>query len=471
MKKKMLWVLAATLICGASIFSSCSSGTEDNPAQEQAMKNRQEFLAHTKANIKEIAENMNFTTWNSVNFFNTYFNQSILLNDDFEKTFSRLFGQNIQKTLEPFQMPEGGLPETLSGKNFKYMATIDMTNFNYTLTKSDKSFDVTEGGEGLTFIFPVPEQYIEQAAAYNASSLKLDIVASGNKYTSYSPQLSNDSVLIRVISSEQYDFAISTLFNDTWTKNLYGTTKNTIQSSSTSGIDIVNDAWNLVFDVHSNIPGKDATDLYFALGQDPSTKKAGMTFSFTQNSKKMIDMTAVMANANGVTDLSALTSSNSITDIMSAIMAGNSIEELTITLLDDLTTNIAVSDCQKALLLQSEMAAARRSYADQKTIDSYVQQLNQLFTCSMSCSHLNQEIPMKLQTTKLGVDWWAVPALNFADENGYVPMTQLLEAQTIEYAINIIDHGAQPMQQAMVVVRQLAEAFQKLQKAFYDTKQ
>ena len=29
---------------------------------------------------------------------------------------------------------------------------------------------------------------------------------------------------------------------------------------------------------------------------------------------------------------------------------------------------------------------------------------------------------MKLQTEKFGVDYWAMPAFNFADEKGYVPM-------------------------------------------------
>lgn len=31
MKKIMNWVLAATLICGASVFSSCINDTSDNP--------------------------------------------------------------------------------------------------------------------------------------------------------------------------------------------------------------------------------------------------------------------------------------------------------------------------------------------------------------------------------------------------------------------------------------------------------
>ena len=74
----------------------------------------------------------------------------------------------------------------------------------------------------------------------------------------------------------------------------------------------------------------------FNIGQDPNTHKSGLTLDYTHNGKKMIGLTAEMTNANGLTDLSKLTSSNSIMDIMQAVMLGNSLDNLEITLLDDL---------------------------------------------------------------------------------------------------------------------------------------
>ena len=61
----------------------------------------------------------------------------------------------------------------------------------------------------------------------------------------------------------------------------------------------------------------------------------------------------------------------------------------------------------------------------------------------------------------------AASALNFADENGYVPLTEMLDKESVEYGINIIDHAAAPMQQSIVTVRQLMQALQKMQNAFY----
>ena len=61
MKKIINRVLAATLVCGASVFTACSNDNADNAGSiEQAKKNRKEFVAHTLATLKDLAENLNF---------------------------------------------------------------------------------------------------------------------------------------------------------------------------------------------------------------------------------------------------------------------------------------------------------------------------------------------------------------------------------------------------------------------------
>ena len=56
--------------------------------------------------------------------------------------------------------------------------------------------------------------------------------------------------------------------------------------------------------------------------------------------------------------------------------------------------------------------------------------------------------------------------MNFSDENGYVPLTDMLDKESIEYMINIVDHAAEPMQQSMIVVRQLLQYVQGLVSGF-----
>ena len=168
---------------------------------------------------------------------------------------------------------------------------------------------------------------------------------------------------------------------------------------------------------------------------------------------------AVAKYTDKQTDFSQFTTSKSILDVLVAVTTGGSLEG-TLTLNDDLTTAISISDCGKAMQLQHEMAHARRNYADQATIEGYTQQLNALVSAKMTCKGVNQVIPMKLQTEKFGVDYWAMPAFNFADEQGYVSIIDLLDKESIEYGINIIDHAAEPMAGAIVTVRQLLQFVQ-----------
>ena len=94
MRKMMNWVLAVTFICGASVFTSCTANdANDNPSQEQAKKDRKEFIQHTRQNLKDLAENLNFGSWEIANNMNQEFNTTVLNNPEFEKAIIPLFIQ------------------------------------------------------------------------------------------------------------------------------------------------------------------------------------------------------------------------------------------------------------------------------------------------------------------------------------------------------------------------------------------
>ena len=161
-------------------------------------------------------------------------------------------------------------------------------------------------------------------------------------------------------------------------------------------------------------------------------------------------------------DLSQFNSSSSIFEVIAALMNSQRLDEGKLTLLDDLTATISISDMAKCVEVAREAAAARRHYADQKTIDQYTQQLNDIIQCSMTCKGVNQTIPMRMMTSKFGVDYMPMPAFNFADENGYVSFVDMLDPESVQYGINIVDHAAEPMQQSIIVIRQLVEFVQSL---------
>ena len=237
------------------------------------------------------------------------------------------------------------------------------------------------------------------------------------------------------------------------------------------------DTWTVAGTIATYFPGlpalgvkADQTTLDFSVVSDKVNNKGDVALSWSQNGRKMLDLTLKESGdgTGGIyrLDLSQFSSSSSILDVIGALLTSRTLDEGKLTLLDDLTTTISISDMQEALQVARENASARRNYADRKTIDQYTQKLNELVKCEMTCKGVNQEISMRLMTTKFGVDWWSMPSFNFADENGYVAFTELLDPESVQYGINIIDHAAEPMQQSIIVVRQLLQYLQGLVSGF-----
>ena len=464
MRKIMNWVLAATLICGASVFTSCSANdANDNPSQEQAKENRKEFIQHTRQNLKDMAENLNFASWEIANEINQGLNTAVLNNPEFEKAIIPLFTQKVRETVKPVE--EGS---ELAAMGYKQYATIDLTKFNYRFTmKADGSgFDVEEADDFEMII----NGYSPKTEQWEKGIRKLTLQASGDTYKQLAKRLGNEETAVVILVPSEFKFNIASMVPGSWMEAFKGAFTNTVTMSGESEfMNPKTDAIGITGVLTTGLPDTpdgdhraDATDLYFDIANDPVANESSMKFSFVHNDKSMIDMEATANYTDkeiDLTDFSQFTTSGKILDVLVALMSGGKLEG-SLTLNDDLTTAISISDCGKAMQLQHEMAHARRNYADQATIEEYTKQLNELMSAKMTCKGVNQVIPMKLQTEKFGVDYWAMPAFNFADEKGYVPITELLDKESVEYGINIIDHAAEPMAGAIVTVRQLMQFVQ-----------
>ena len=461
MRKIMNWVLAATFICGASVFTSCSANdANDNPSQEQAKKDRKEFIQHTRQNLKEIAENLNFSSWELANNINQEFNTTVLNNPEFEKAIIPLFTQKIRESVKPVE--EGS---ELAAMGYKQYATIDLTEFNYRFTmKEDGSgFDVEEADDFEMIINGVHSVTKE----VKIGAIKLTLKASGDTYKQLAKRLGTDELAVVILVPSDFVFTLAGNLERGWVEGYKGAFNNNVKMSGESEfMNPKTDAIGITGVLTTGVPDSpdgqhraDATTVTFSISHDPADNESAMDFAFLHNGKNMIDLDCTAEYPEREGGVAQFTSSRSILDVLVALMTGSNFDG-SLTLNDDLTTTISISDCAKAIQLHREMAQARRNYADQATIEGYTQQLNELMSAKMTCKGVNQEIPMKLQTEKFGVDYMAMPSLNFADEQGYVPLTQLLDKESVEYAINIVDHAAEPMAGAIVTVRQLMQFVQ-----------
>ena len=495
------WVLAATLISGACVMTSCSNDNSDNAGSiEQAKKNRKEFVAHTRQNLKDLAENLNFTSWNAANELNTHFNQYVLNNPDFEKAVLNAFMQKVMTSVKPV---EAG--SELAAMGYQMYGTVDLTNFNYrfTMNAENTGFDIEEADDFEVFL----NAFNPETSKVEPAMLKLTLKAGGSlAFKAMTPLQEVEGLVLVILVPSEFQFAVADKFAGSWHDGFTGSFKNEVQSlDDNEFFNLLTDSWTVSGTVNSNISAvpslkakADATTLNFLISDNPKTKEIKREFSYIQNGRNMLSLTANGRDEFGIMpigsgpdmgerpDMGELgpekpdfdddgepddrpTSSSSESQLLSLLrilVGGKSFDKLSFTLLDDLTTTLSISDCDKALTIAQEGAAARRNYADQNTIDQYTQQLNELVKGEITCKGVNQEIPMRLMTTKFGVDWWTMPSFNFADENGYVSFVDLLDAQSVAYGINIIDHAAAPMQQSAIVVRQLLQYVQGLVSGF-----
>ena len=462
MNRLMQWMIAAILICGATVFTSCSN-SEDNPSEEQAKKDRKEFIKHTRENLKDLAENLNFSSWEVANKINQEFNTTVLNNPEFEKAIIPLFIQKIRESVKDVE--EGS---ELAEMGYKQYATIDLTDFNYRFTMKDDNsgFDVEEADDFEMITNIVHPETKEVLLGAN----KLTLKASGDTYKQLARRLGNEELAVVILVPSDFEFTIALRISTDWHEAFTGAFNNSVTMSGESEYmnpktDVIGITGVLTTGLPGSRDGKyaaDATDLYFDIANDPVANESSMKFSFGHNDKSMIELEATANYTDkeiDLTDFSQFTTSGKILDVLVALMSGGKLEG-SLTLNDDLTSEISISDCGKAMQLQREMAHARRNYADQATIEEYTKQLNELMSAKMTCKGVNQVIPMKLQTEKFGVDYWAMPAFNFADEKGYVSIIDLLDKESVEYGINIIDHAAEPMAGAIVTVRQLLQFVQ-----------
>ena len=469
MKKMMNWVLVATLVCGTGVVTSCTTDSSDNPSEEQAKSNRKEFIQHTRATLKDLAENLNFRSWDAANELNIYFNQYVLNNPGFEKAVLATFMQKTQQSIKPVE--EGS---ELAEMGYYSYGTVDLTDFNYrfTMNANNDGFDVEPADD-----FEVVLNGWNPATQQLGYGLyKLTLQSGGDKSFKFvhASRQQLGTAFVIVLPSE-FQFAISANFNGQWKEHFSGSFKNQISVAEGHEYAQLNrDNLSISGTLRSCHPAvtelnlkADETKLDFSIVSD-NVNKSGIVLSWSQNDRKMVDL-ELKDSGDGIgkiIDMSQFTSSSSILDVIGAIMTSRTLDEGKLTLLDDLTTTISISDMQGALQVAREGAAARRNYADQKTIDQYTQRLNELVKGEITCKGVNQEIPMRLMTTKFGVDYWTMPAFNFADENGYVSLVDLLDAESVQYSINIIDHAAGPMQQSIIVVRQLLQYLQGLVSGF-----
>ena len=426
---------------------------------------RTAFVEHIRKNLQTLAENLNFYSWISANRFNLYVNQYILNNPEFEKVLSSAIFQQTYATIKPVE--EGS---ELAAMGFTSYGTLNLTEFNYRFKAKEDftGFDI-EPAEDFEILLNTRNPATQRV---DQEVMKLTLKAGGEtSFQMLVPSRRHEGLALIVLVPSEFRFALSDKFTGTWEDLYTGSFTNKMTpTTGSSYTQLRRDNWSVSGEVNSvmALPNvdrvADATKLKFALDIDHANGKGGLDLSFIQNNYPMIDISLAETGPNNFLDfdLSQMKNMASLLDILKILWSGRSLDNAQITLLGDLTTTLSISDMEKALKVYTDSRTARRNYADKQTIENYTQQLNELINAEMTCKGLGQTIPVRMVTSKLGVDWVTMPGLRFPDELGYVPFTEMLDRQSIEYGTNIVDHAIDPMKESVIVMRQLIQYVQAL---------
>lgn len=452
-----VWVLAAILtICVASFFTACSDDDDkDTPAVEQteAEKNRDKFIEHTRTAVKDLAENLNFESWETANSYNMYFNQYVLANKDFENSLvSSIFHMLVNNIQE---VEEGS---ELAAMGFNQYIDLNLSNFKYRFKMKDGQTDFyIEEADAFEIVL---NGYNPKTQQIENGLYKVNLKMNGTGRKRVVPVKNSDGAAIVVTMPSELQFTLSNMVSGTWHADFSGNISYKLPEDATDN----SQGYTAEAKINSDIPaaeGKkgDKTELALTINSDRVNGQANVQGSWTQNGRKMLDLSLQESGANmgGISnlDMSQFSSTSSIFEVIASILSTRSIDA-TVTLLDDLSVKFNMSNLQKLLELDSEYRTVGRNYASKETIDEYTKKLNELVKAEISCKGTNQTLPMRLATTPVGIDYWAVYQVKFSEED-YVSLLAMLDRKTFAYVLNIMDHSTDHLQQSVIIVRQLIE--------------
>jgi hypothetical protein len=239
--------------------------------------------------LKDLAENLNFSSWSTANSLNTYFNQYVLNNDEFSKSILLSYMLHALASIKPTE--EGG---ELAEKGYEKYGIVDLTEFNYRFTMNDDNMGFTpEAADDFEVVLngfnPVTQQ-IENGI------YKVALQAGGSKsfkFVTTASQLENTALVI-IIPSE-FAFQISYNFDGTWTDAFTGTFNNEIEVAPGQEFAQLSDNVKISGTIYSDISAEsqlatktDRTALNFSIFSDRKSKKGDVAISWEQNERKML---------------------------------------------------------------------------------------------------------------------------------------------------------------------------------------
>lgn len=411
--------------------------------------------ADIKERFRAAASNVNISSWTFLNFLFGEINTNILNNPNFEKAVLATFNERVFESIVEAE-------DEIADMGFKYVATVDFSDFNYTFTaRPDASgFDVTENNTGLEIVLPSNDN------AANKPTLMFSVTSSGSTSSILVPSRTSSGLALILTVPEKFNFSIAGKTSGDWDARVRGEVHNAYikQNESALFVNPLTDGWNVSATIETDFPAigdrpADSTSLYFAIGQEPVSDTAGVKFTYVHNGREAIDVETEITTTGAAIDFSSLTPTSSIADLIGLVAQTRSGTTTKVRLMGAVAIEMSAANSPAFLALSQQLAEARRTNAGFDAIDAIVQRINENVTVKAQFTRGGRvlpEAPLKFITVPFGISYTASLAIQFPDSEEFYPFSSFFDSETQGYALNILDQVTPEVMNSVGVARQLA---------------
>ena len=416
--RSKIWLLAVIFMCGSIAFTSCEEDEKDNPVYEtetgtdnpQNNTEREQLLSHIKDDAKQMAENLEFTDLDVTSQAFSRLTELMAKDRSFIKNMQTLLSASMIKTGLPKIKPvESG--SELQKMGYLAYLPVDFLTFGIQIVFDGKGNSKLSQAKGLQFIFPATIEGI------GTTLYKIAFNYGDTWYEKVTPaQLNNIQHL-----------AFVHRIPDTFTMTLSGLIGNqeVILSKATL---------NLRIDP-LQISAKMNESLYFNLNQDENGLRH-INYGMNNGGKELFDL--------------------------QALMDGNT-ADVQVSVLNDLMLKGRVNDVAQVTQLMTDVMLRINKKPADPGLDDDVQRLNGMFDFQLSFNGSSYSEPVKLALLGNYNQCEILPALRYATEYYYLPLSYFVDEETIDNLRKVYAAAARPI---IETANTSSELFSKISQVF-----
>lgn len=447
MKKINNWILGAAILCSAPFITSCVADKHDNPAQPEAVKNREVLLSHIENAAQTMATETGFSSLNTSSQAVSQLMSLLQHDKNFIKNMKTVLQAVVNSGAKAVLKPVTTEYELFARGYLAYLS-VDGTKLGFKIVFDGKGNGRLAVSDYTEIIFPATVDGI------GTTFFKLTIKNDGNFYQAVSdaniPQMKRIGLVTHL--PKKIIMTLSCLVDD---KEVVIST-NEIAQELYAGDDAQYVCLDEVnhFKIYGRSLSKNGSGDEGILDINVEVENAEVTFgyNFGANGKNFI--------------ASEMTVPQDVkTSFSSRIEKGTSdvkeIKDIKVTLLDDLMLTGDISGESDFMQVFSDWIMNRNTYAED-VVTAFARQLNSACHLQLSCPNTTKPETIRFCVVKSGDGYTIEPGLQDLNTGEYVPITTLVDAKTREIFMQAFSHSFTPAGSSVGSMLQLYSVFMQM---------